>query len=510
LVSLLNVLFSYLFLILFIIKRIVFNTNSSDLIVFITFSIVFYLIFYGITFKIYIEEKRKIFASLNIANTVVFIALNTLVFLQFDALNYLFIVVFVAIATHLLSLYLSYKNINFKTDFKRLEITTLLLISSFVSLIFYDYFLSVFFGLFSLLLFLYAQNNKIKSPMPFVAVMLLIVFANVIYVVFNAYLTMVYSTSIGFNYVLQNSFITIAIALIIIAFLRKRIQNSNEKEESKNWFNRKKYAIYLDSFFSLMLLLTVEWTVFTILFSKNYVAVFSNRVALLIAAIFLFFIIKLEASLSHKIKKWVCFSICLFSIYIVSLVYFQVSFENCFYITSNNLFLAEITLHYVELLSAIYLFYISFTKLETLSGKSYYKMMKYIIILISFLITVICCFEFDYISIWAAQLNIEKFDSEKYEIIVESNKLLPYSIIILICISMLLILGLKMKNKIIKITSSVVFGLTITKIILMDFTVISDSAKSFAFIVIGGLLLLISWYYNSNNEKSKKRISSNN
>jgi uncharacterized membrane protein len=70
----------------------------------------------------------------------------------------------------------------------------------------------------------------------------------------------------------------------------------------------------------------------------------------------------------------------------------------------------------------------------------------------------------------------------------------------------MIILGMNIKNKIIQITSLVVFGITIFKIIYLDFTMISDSAKSFAFIVIGLLLLLLSWYYNYTNEKKKKRV----
>jgi uncharacterized membrane protein len=73
----------------------------------------------------------------------------------------------------------------------------------------------------------------------------------------------------------------------------------------------------------------------------------------------------------------------------------------------------------------------------------------------------------------------------------------------------MMIFGVNIKNKITQITSLVVFGITIFKIIYLDFTMISESAKSFAFIVIGVLLLSLSWYYNSTNTKKKKRVSSN-
>jgi len=507
LTTLLNGLFSYLFLFLFVLKRIVFSTISNDLNLFITFSILFYSVFYGITFKYYIEEKKKTYASLNILNTTVFIGLNAFVLHKLDGLNYLFIIVFLALAIHLFSLFLSYKFITYKTHLKRFEITSLVLLSGFVSLVFFDYFISVFFGLLPLLLFLFARNKKSKSPMPFVAGMLLVLTANVIYIISNAYLTISSSSSVGFNYLLLNTFVNLAIVVIIVSLLMNLIKKSTEVEGVNNWFNRKKYAILLDLFFAVILLLTVEWSVFSVLFSKTYVAVFSNRVVLLIVSIFIFFIIKSKTSFSNNIKKWIAISIGLYSIFIVSQIYFQFSYDNCQYINSNDLFLFEIVLHYAELFLAIYLFFYSFSNLESIKSKAFRGIIKFIALITGLFITIVCCFEFDFISVWIAQLNLEKFNDEQYYAILETNKLLPYSIIILICFSTNLIFGMKIKNKLVLKLSAAVFVLTTIKIFYLDFSVISDTEKSFAFITIGGLLLLLSWYYNSTNIKKKNRIS---
>lgn len=509
LASLLNIVFAYLFLILFIIKRIVFNFNPSNLALFISFSIVFYVVFYWATFMLYLYEKKKIFASINILNTVVFLGLNAIVISKLNDLNYLFIPILVSIATQIISIFLSSKFINEKIDFRRFEITLALLISSFISLLFFDYFISVFLGISSLLLFLFARNNKIKSPMPFVVGFLLIMGINIIYIISNAYINLIKSSSFEFNSLIQNAFINLGIGLFCVSIIRKSIQNSKETEEGKIWFNRRKYLQYFDIILAILILLFFEWTVFYLFVSKTYIAVFSKRVLLLLLAIFLYFLIKLEKTLSIKLKRWSYFSICLYSVYFICNVYFQNTYENCSTIISNTILLPELILHYVELSVAVFLFYVSFSKLESLSGKSYQKIMKYILILVFVLITVICCFEYDYISTWKGILSISKFDNEKYEIIIDSNKLLPYSLIILLFTSFLLILGLKMKRKTIKIVSLLVFVLIIAKIFLYDFTMISDSAKSFAFVVIGIILLLLSWVYNANNEKKKRRLSNN-
>lgn len=505
--NILNGCFSYLFLILFVIKKIVLNNSQANLYLYISIGIVFYILFYLITFRYYLEEKKKIYTLLNLLNTVLFISLTSYVFSKFNLLNSIYSIVFLALLIHLLSVFFSSKLHPKKRDLKHYEFISIILVSSFIPLVFNDYFISLFLGSFCLFLFLYARNYKIKSLMPIVNGLTFLMVSNIIYIVVNTYLSVLYSLDKGFYELIQTTFINIAIVLIVTFFLKILIKKSTEADEEKNWFNRKKYVTYLNGFLALMILLAIEWSVFSILFSNFYVDTFSNRVALLIFSFFLLLSFKKWHSFSNKLRKWFCFSLLIYSILCLSQIYFLFSFEKFNYIASNNLLLVEIVLHYLELLLVFSLIYITSLKINSYNYSAFKEFFKFLLMLLCFFITLICCFEYDYLSILISEFSFDKLTYEKYQIIITSNVYLPYSIVTLICSSLMMIFGVNIKNKITQITSLVVFGITIFKIIYLDFTMISDSAKSFAFIVIGVLLLSLSWYYNST--KKKKRVSSN-
>ena len=505
--NILNGCFSYLFLILFVIKKIVLNNSQANLYLYISIGIVFYILFYLITFRYYLEEKKKIYTLLNLLNTVLFISLTSYVFSKFNLLNSIYSIVFLALLIHLLSVFFSSKLYPKKRDLKQYEFISIILVSSFIPLVFNDYFISLFLGSFCLFLFLYARNYKIKSLMPIVNGLTFLMVSNIIYIVVNTYLSVLYSLDKGFYELIQTTFINIAIVLIVTFFLKILIKKSTEADEEKNWFNRKKYVTYLNGFLALMILLAIEWSVFSILFSNFYVDTFSNRVALLIFSFFLLLSFKKWHSFSNKLRKWFCFSLLIYSILCLSQIYFLFSFEKFNYIASNNLLLVEIVLHYLELLLVFSLIYITSLKINSYNYSAFKEFFKFLLMLLCFFITLICCFEYDYLSILMSEFSFDKLTFEKYQIIITSNVYLPYSIVTLICSSLMMIFGVNIKNKITQITSLVVFGITIFKIIYLDFTMISDSAKSFAFIVIGVLLLSLSWYYNST--KKKKRVSSN-
>ena len=506
--NLLNGCFSYLFLILFVIKKIVLSNSQTNLYIYISIGIVFYIVFYLITFLYYLEEKKQTYNLLNLLNTVFFISLTSYVFSKFDLLNTIYSIVLLVLLIHLLSMLFSSKLHPKKRDLKHYEFTSIVLISSFISLVLNDYFISLFLGSFCVFLFLYARNYKIKSLMPIVNGLTFLMVCNIVYITVNTYFSISYSQNKGFYELNKTAFINIAIVLIVSFFLKILVKNSTEVEDGKNWFNRKKYVTYLNGFLALMVLLAIEWSVFSILFSNFYVDTFSNRVALLIFSFFLFFSFKKLYSFSNKTKKWFCFSLFIYSILYLSQIYFLFSFEKFSYIASNNLLFLEIALHYIELIMAVSLVYVSSIKINSFNNSNFKEFYKFLLMLLCFFITLICCFEYNYLSILIAEFSFDKLDAEKYEIIIASNIYLPYSIITLICSSLIIILGMKMKNKIIQIISLIVFGITIFKILYLDFTIISDGEKSLSFIIIGGLILLLSRYYNLHKVK-KKKVSSN-
>jgi hypothetical protein len=237
-----------------------------------------------------------------------------------------------------------------------------------------------------------------------------------------------------------------------------------------------------------------------------YEIVFLNRILLLIGGFFTLFIIKNEDYFSKSFKNWIYFPIYFFSIVLISQIYISFSFPSIDFVFTNNLILIEVLLHYVELFLAVAVFFISFTKLYLLNNKKRKNLIRFVIFTSCLLSTIIVCKEFDYISILTSDLGSGTLGEDKFQMILKLNEFLPYSIIILFCFSIVLILGIKFKSLFLRILSIVFIAAGLIKIFFIEFSDISDDNKAFVFIVIGALLLLVSWFYNKTKQKSRQRV----
>ena len=212
-------------------------------------------------------------------------------------------------------------------------------------------------------------------------------------------------------------------------------------------------------------------------------------------------------SFSKEFKNWIYLPIYFFSILFISQIYINFSFSSIKYVFTKNLLLIEVVLHYVELLLAAAVFFISFTKLYLLNNRKRKNLIHFIIFTLCSISTVIVCKEFDYISILTGDLGSGTLGEDKFQMILKLNEFLPYSMIILFCFSIVLIMGIKYKSLFLRILSLVFIGVDLIKIFFIEFADISDDNKGVVFILIGILLLLISWFYNKTKQKSQQRVS---
>ena len=97
-----------------------------------------------------------------------------------------------------------------------------------------------------------------------------------------------------------------------------------------------------------------------------------------------------------------------------------------------------------------------FKKINSFNNSAFKEFYKFLLMLLCLFITLICCFEYDYLSILISEFSYDKLTFEKYEIIIASNFYLPYSIVTLICSSLMMIFGVNIKNKIILITIKII------------------------------------------------------
>jgi len=500
-----NGVFAYGFLMILVLKKFVFNINATYLSWFFTISFLYFVIFYATSLYFSIKEKKKVFLVFNVINTIVYISLNGYVLSIFGNLNYLILIVFISLVIHILSI-IGCNKFNFsETRLTTIETISLVLISATLSLNFSDYYFSLFFGIISMLLFLYAKQCKVRGFVKFCMISIILLILNFIYLSINNYFSLLNSSVNSQSGIFQNIFINSGIILFFVFFVRKIVMNSKQ-DGVQNWFNRRKYIRFLDIALTITLFISIEWFTFSILYSTMYDIVFLNRILLLVGGFFTLFIIKNEDYFSKSFKNWIYFPIYFFSILLISQIYINFSFSSIDFVFTNNLILIEVLLHYVELFLAAAVFFISFTKLYLLNNKKRKNLIRFIIFTSCLLSTIIVCKEFDYISILTSDFGSGTLAEDKFQMILKLNGFLPYSMIILFCFSIVLIIGIKYKSLFLKILSLVFIVADLIKIFFLEFADISDNNKAFVFIVIGVLLLLVSWFYNKIKQKSRQRI----
>ena len=500
-----NALFAHGFLMILVLKKFVFNTSPSYLSLFFIISFLYFLIYYIITLYYSVIENKKIFQVINLLNTFVYIVLNGYVLSRFGYSNYYGIILFIAFAVHLSSLIVHKKYYQQKGKLSAIEIACLVLISASVSQIWSEYFYSLFMGIVSILFFLYAKQNKNKLYVTAVIISLISLVANLIYLASTGYFKILNSSALETNAVLKNVFINSILVCFFVTVMRIIVFNE-KKEGDQNWFNRSRYVRYLNILLAISSFVVIEWISFFFVKSTVYELPFLNKTILFIAGLFALFILIKGDYFSKKNKNWVYTSIYLFAIFLIAKIHIDFSFTSIKYIFTNNFTMAEVLIHYIELLLALTVFAISFIRLYSLNASKKKDLMQFVVFTLYFVCTFLVCKEYDYISILTSNLS-SGISEVEFDMIVKSNQYLPYSMIILTCSSILLIIGIKLKSLFLRSIAILIIGADLIKIFLIEFKEISESYKAFVFIVIGGLLLLLSWYYNKSKQHKSRRTS---
>jgi hypothetical protein len=363
----------------------------------------------------------------------------------------------------------------------------------------------LFIGIVSILFFLYAKQNKNKLYVTAVIISLISLVANLIYLASTGYLKILNSSALETNAVLKNVFINSILVCFFVTVMRIIVFNE-KKEGDQNWFNRSRYVRYLNILLAISSFVVIEWISLFFVKSTVYELPFLNKTILFIAGLFALFILIKGDYFSKKNKNWVYTSIYLFAIFLIAKIHIDFSPTSIKYIFTNNFTMAEVLIHYIELLLALTVFAISFIRLYSLNASKKKDLMQFVVFTLYFVCTFLVCKEYDYISILTSNLS-SGISEVEFDMIVKSNQYLPYSMIILTCSSILLIIGIKLKSLFLRSIAILIIGADLIKIFLIEFKEISESYKAFVFIVIGGLLLLLSWYYNKSKQHKSRRTS---
>jgi uncharacterized membrane protein len=169
------------------------------------------------------------------------------------------------------------------------------------------------------------------------------------------------------------------------------------------------------------------------------------------------------------------------------------------YLTNEGATFVGYMFHYVNAITVSILLIYSLTKLKTnkLIDEQIFTYANWITV---FLGVAFLSMELDHIVVMSAfdsTLEIVDAFTVQFHIkdILSQNHKIGYAILWGISSFTIMVLGMKKKNKTLRIISLVLFFITLLKLFIVDIKNISEGGKILAFILLGVLLLIISFMY---------------
>ena len=145
-------------------------------------------------------------------------------------------------------------------------------------------------------------------------------------------------------------------------------------------------------------------------------------------------------------------------------------------ITYEGIISIESLFHYAEFLLEIALGYkILSSLINTKTEKSYFKDLIIVVTSLFGIITV--CKEFDFITVLYYTISQHTFKQNDVVSILDYNHIIPYSIILLICLIIILLIGLIENNKFLRLFSIFVAFCVLLKVFYIEYFILTKNDK---------------------------------
>ena len=168
----------------------------------------------------------------------------------------------------------------------------------------------------------------------------------------------------------------------------------------------------------------------------------------------------------------------------------------------NYLFVASI-LHYLEFVLVLLLllkaYFIVSKKVKSSFSKRFFELT------LSLIAIVLLCKEYDFIYLLTHATSPLQVDHYDLALSLAKNKLLPYSLLMLLLSILLLLVGIYANNKYIRLFSVIVIGCTLFKVFYLEYNLLSTNERFGMMVILGLAFLLISWIYT---QQKSRRIAS--
>ncbi|MEO0037365.1 MAG: hypothetical protein RIQ59_576 [Bacteroidota bacterium] len=500
--NLINSLFAYSFLGIFVLRKLYVGQNESFLPIFYVASFLYFSLFFlvGISFsKINVSVKHLFHWS----NTLAYIGVNAIVIGLFYGFWY-FVPVLIALLVHLVALYFidKFKFENTKNSIT-IELPSLVLISLFAMSLWLPYAFELFFGCLSILLIIYYQKRELKYIYWSALVSLQLVIVQFVYLLLSFYvpaLALFFNPSIS---MLERGLVTSILLLLSVYGVNFYLKSMKDKISTK-WFSQRNFSQFLSLFFLLNLFIFIEWVCFSLLIFNEGSIIYFHSLFFIIGFIYAIYLLFKRYKLPPKFKTAICYSLYFFAFLMPIFGFFKFPYTYINRLEIPDFLSIESALHYIELLLCIVLlikgFVINHNKEIIKKRKKFFE------VTLGLIGIVLLCKEYDYLFLLNNFTNTNLYNLALLSSMIIKNRLLPYSSIMLFSATVLLLVGMLRSDKFIRIFSLVLIGFALIKVFYLEFNLLTEEERFGSLVLLGITFLLISWIYKKVKVR-RRRVS---
>jgi hypothetical protein len=231
---------------------------------------------------------------------------------------------------------------------------------------------------------------------------------------------------------------------------------------------------------------------------------YSVRVFAIVSSILVLYISRYEKTIYEKDSIKFQYLTFLLFIILTFIGFYEFPYTFKYDITYQGIISIESLFHCAEFLLEIALGYkILSAIINTKTEKSYFK--DLIIVMTSLFGIITVCKEFDFITVLYYTISQHTFKQNDVVSILDYNHIIPYSIILLICLIIILLIGLIENNKFLRLFSIFVAFCVLLKVFYIEYFILTKNDKITIIIITGVTFLLISSIYSRIKQRRSKR-----
>ncbi len=500
--NIVNTIFAYGFLAIFILRQLIYNSNTAEFELFFSINLLYFLLFNGISLSFLFQDKKPVYKLFYWINLILFLYINAIILNKYFTITYNILPIIGVIIVNGLSIYLNKKTSFLQGKIESVEISTLLLISLLFTLLFQEYSFEIFFGTLAVCLIFYAKAGHNRILLWASAFLTFLLILKLVYLIIGLTLIITKLQSINEEFI-SSGFINIGIIVLAIWIVKNSLQSTKFRVSNK-WLNREKFLNFLSTFNLVSLFVFIIWISFSLLLYFVGDLYYSVRVFAIVSSILVLYISKYEKTIYEKESIKFQYLTFLLFIILTFIGFYEFPYTFKYDITYEGIISIESLFHFAEFLLEIALGYkILSSLINTKTEKSYFKDLIIVVTSLFGIITV--CKEFDFITVLYYTISQHTFKQNDVVSILDYNHIIPFSIILLICLIIILLIGLIENNKFLRLFSIFVAFCVLLKVFYIEYFILTKNDKITIIIITGVTFLLISSIYSRIKQRRSKR-----